>query len=161
VRKKLVASLGRIGLISVVAVLGSLVAGGIWLIRDERRLNAKYPIKHNEAQPPPPAQWEWIHISAKELSDEYVVNSMAANHKYRGQHLAVTGTVERVLGRAGVRSFVLLFASGLETIQCQVRDSDESTAVSLRRGDRVEVLGLCNGNDSLNILLSDCAVTRQ
>ena len=134
---------------------------GIWLVRDEQRLNVKYPVRPNEMGTPPAAPVEWIHISAKDLSDEYVVNAMAANQKYRGRHLAVIGTVERVTGRENGRSFVLLFASGLETIQCQVRSSDESNAASLRHGDRVEVLGSCDGNDSLKILLSDCAIKKQ
>jgi hypothetical protein len=155
--------LGRIGLIVVVAVLGVLVAGAAWLIRDERRLNVKYPVKASEATPSPqPTQWEWIHLSAKDLSDEYVVNSTAANQKYRGQHLAVTGAAEQiVVGREGARSSVSLFASGLEIIKCQLKSSDQSMAGNLHRGDRVEARGVCDGNDALNIILSDCTITRK
>lgn len=152
-RKKLV--------VAAIVFLGLLIVIGIWLVRDEQRLNAKFPVRPNEVGSPPPTPVEWIHISAKELSDEYVVNSMAANQKYRSRHLAVTGIVERVTGRLGARSFVSLFASGLETIQCQVKSGDESTAAGLRNGNRVEVLGVCDGNDSLKILLSDCVITRK
>jgi hypothetical protein len=153
VRKKLV--------IAALVFFGSLIAVGIWLVRDERRLNAKYQVRPTETTTPVATPVQWIHISAKDLSDEYVVNSMAANQKYRSQYLVVTGLVDQVSVREGGRSFVSLFASGLETIQCQMKAGDESTAARLRHAERVEVRGLCNGNDELKILLSDCSITKQ
>ncbi len=96
-------------------------------------------------------------MSAKELTSDYRSNQMAADQKYRGQHLAVTGDVESVVGEVGVTSFVSLSGG----IQCQVKDKYQTDAMELRRGDRVELLGLCEGNTSTAIMMSDCAIIRQ
>ena len=84
-----------------------------------------------------------VRVTASRLAEDYEDNAVAANQKYDGKVLQVTGTVFAVSGgQEGSAYYVDLSTSGfLDTVRCYFGESrlDEFTAI--KKNDRVTLRG--------------------
>lgn len=98
---------------------------------------------------------EVIEISATDLYSAYEANQVAADQKYKGQLLEVTGVITSI-GRDIFGTPYIVLGSGDEWevwgVQCTFPSRYESWLAKLEKGQQVTVTGKCTGY-FLNVLL--------
>lgn len=94
------------------------------------------------------SQEDVIKVSAYDLYAEYDANEAAAEQKYKGKLLEITGTVDDVSRDILDDLYVTLESSddkySLSSVQCYLDEKDESTmtkVTSLSKGDTVTIRG--------------------
>jgi len=101
-----------------------------------------------------------ITVKASVLSAEYQENEVAADLKYKGKVLLVTGTVDDI-GKDITDSIYVSLSDGeeysLSGVQCFFADSQTSVAADLKKGQNISIKGKCEGL-MINVLLKGCTV---
>ena len=84
-----------------------------------------------------------VHVTAFRLAEDYEANEVAANQKYDGRVLAVSGTVEAVSGGSSEAYYVDLSAGSvsLTSVRCHFSQDHLGDITSIRKGDRVTLRG--------------------
>ena len=84
-----------------------------------------------------------IRVTASQMYDDYQSNKIAANQKYDGKVLAVSGTVEDFGGGDGSAYYIDLVTGDftIESVRCHFSRSHLDDITSLRAGDRVTLRG--------------------
>lgn len=107
--------------------------------------------------PPAPAA---IEVTADELIQAYEANEVAADAKYEGKILNVTGVVDNV-GKDIVDTPYVVLTSGGEWevwgVQCMFDKEHEPELAQLAVGQTVTVQGRCSGY-LINVLVRDCII---
>lgn len=98
-----------------------------------------------------------IKITATQLASEYTANEISADSKYKDKILEVSGTVSNVGKTLGSPYVTLKTDEVLSDIQCMLKDSEQSKAGNLQKGQNIVVKGKDRGK-SLNITLSNCSI---
>jgi len=99
-----------------------------------------------------------ISVTALALASAYDENEVAADEKYNGKVLIVSGTVESIDTVLGSTSVTLKGKEmSIVGVQCFVDDSQKSAVARLKKGGQATVQGTCDGK-SLNVELKDCAI---
>lgn len=99
-----------------------------------------------------------LSISAKKLYSEYEANEVAADLKYKGKVIEVTGIV-RLIDR-GLMDEIYVTLKGNEyfgDIQCFFSESRAQEAAALKKGSKITIIGLCDGQ-MMNVLLKGSRV---
>ena len=139
------------GLLSLVA-LNLLLCGGYlgWTYLTLR-------LGQREREAPPQA------VGAAQLGRDYQDDPAAADEKYRGQTLEVTGVIEEV-GRDKAGTWCVLLrgeeGAGGQRVECSFDEADEDDAAQLarlRKGQEVTLRGRCEGGQG-RVRLRDCAL---
>lgn len=99
-------------------------------------------------------------ISAIKLYKEYKANEPAADNKYNGKIIEVSGKIERIgkdiLGQAYVTLKIEDYS--LASVQCVFPDVQKSTVASLSQGQQIVIKGECKGKLLGTVLLEKCVV---
>ena len=98
-------------------------------------------------------------LTANQLYKAYDDNEIAADNKYKGKKLAVTGKISDISEVFGNIAVDLKSDDGIgwTTIRCTMKNRDEVS--KLRKGQKVTIIGTCDGltlNVAIN--LEDCEV---
>jgi tRNA_anti-like len=104
--------------------------------------------------PPNPS----INVSAAQLISEYKANEIAADQKYKGLLIQVTGKVDHVGKDILDSMYVTLKGDGkyeFVSVQCFFDDDWAKRLSYLSEGDPVTIQGTCNGKFG-NVLLKNC-----
>jgi hypothetical protein len=97
-------------------------------------------------------------VTALELATAYEDNEVAADGKYKGKRLAVTGKVSDVGEVFGQKSVTLEGKNlSLASVQCFVADKDKDGLLKLKKGNSATIEGTCEGK-GLNVTLQNCVV---
>jgi hypothetical protein len=106
-----------------------------------------------------------VAVPAAQLLQEFQADPAAADQKYRGKYLEVSGVVERVGRNRDQTPFVILHA-GDETARIKVEcffdpadDEDETRVERLGKGQAVTVRGEFGGRVS-NVQLRECVLVK-
>lgn len=101
-----------------------------------------------------------ITVNATVLSAEYQENEIAADEKYKGKILLVSGTIDDI-GKDLMDSIYVSLSDGEEFsfsgVQCFFSDSQTSVAAKLKKGQTITIKGKCDGLMG-NVLLNGCTV---
>jgi hypothetical protein len=99
------------------------------------------------------------HLNARELVMAYDQNEVAADRSYKGKTIVVEGSVDRV-GK-DILDTMYVSLSGPEnsfrSVQCLFEDEHEAQLSNLHPGQRVQVVGRCDGL-MMNVLVKDCQI---
>ncbi len=117
----------------IVAVIGCVVLGG-----------GIYMLKESEATQPQAI----IEITASQLYSEYKANEIAADQKYKGKMLKVTGVVSSIGKDIFGSPYVVLTGGGeyeVWGVQCTFSSTYEPQLAKLTKGQQVTVTGKCKG----------------
>lgn len=98
-------------------------------------------------------------ISSNQLFAEYDANDIAADKKYKGQILEVSGSV-RDISRDILDNIYVTLKTGeyqVFSIQCFFADNFEDRAAGLRPGQYLQIRGRCDGKFG-NVMLKDCLI---
>jgi len=102
---------------------------------------------------------EIISINSNQLFAEYEANDIAADKKYKGQILEVSGSVENI-SRDILDNIYVTLKTGeytLFSIQCFFADDFEDRAAELRPGQYLRIRGRCDGKFG-NVMLKGCII---
>lgn len=136
---------------SVFSVL-SLIIGGLWIgylgYTSNRSANQIRAVRDATAP---------TVVSAVELQNQYSDNNVAADTKYKGQVLEVSGEV--VDRKNSVVFYEVRLKTGAATlpISCQFNSEETPQAQSLSPGQKVTIRGLCEGQ-VVGLTLRHCIV---
>jgi hypothetical protein len=110
------------------------------------------------AEPPPK-------VKAGDLLKEYAANAVAADKKYKGKLLQVTGKFGSVT-KAPLFGYSLDLVpedaaeGSLTSIQCFLADTAEDDVAKLQAGQAITVQGTCDGQIAPVIKLSKCTIVK-
>ena len=115
----------------------------------------KYITNNNPATTAP--KEDIIKISASDLLAEYDANEVAADNKYKGKKVEITGAVDSIGKDIFGSVYVTLKTdNGFISIQCYFSEKAEIDKVAtLKEGDWVTVTGIVDGR-SINIVVKKC-----
>ena len=104
-----------------------------------------------------------IRIAANKLMAEYQKNEIAADERYKGKLLAVTGIVANVGKGIDDTAYVALVTGDMIfKIQCFFEKKDNAALAQLGSGVEVTVIGWCDGKiKEGNVVLKKCALKAQ
>lgn len=103
---------------------------------------------------------ETIKVSAADLIKAYDENEVSADSRYKGKKLEVTGIIGDIGKDVLDDSYITLGSGGdfeIVSAQCYIKKDNLDAAAKLKKGDKITVVGKCNGS-SLNVILKDCTI---
>jgi hypothetical protein len=99
-----------------------------------------------------------MRVSARQLYADYEANGVAADEKYKGKVLQVTGVINDIDRDIMDNIYVTLKGDQyFGDIQCFFAESHLGTASQLSKGQKITVKGLCDGK-LMNVMLKGCIV---
>lgn len=111
---------------------------------------------------PKAQQEEAVEVSADTLLEDYKNNELAADKKYKGKTLRVSGTVSQVTDVLGQKA--LSVDNGgeyeLNSVYCILKKDQLDKAASLNKGDQVTVVGKNDGYNQINVTLKNCTISQ-
>lgn len=134
---------------AVVAVVGLLVVGAIAYValKGEHEIGQSLAERSARAEPPV------ADLSAAALLRDYMANGIAADAKYKGKPLRVSGPVKSIGTDFSGRPYVALDAENLVlSVQCYFAEAHRAQAAALSQGQPVVVRGLCYGK-TINVII--------
>ena len=94
-------------------------------------------------------------MTSKELSEAYNENEVAADQKYKGKKILLTGKVESINKDVLEESYITLEGDTyFGTINCSV--NNENIAASIKKNNQYSLIGVCTGMILGNVMLSNC-----
>lgn len=111
-----------------------------------------------KAKPTPTPKPE--RISAEKLNDAFQENEVAANQRYKGQIIEVSGKVNSVESGfwGGVTVKIDADEYGVYQINCSMNRDQESKVASLKSGQKIVIRGKCTGKSFIEVELDDCDI---
>ena len=95
-----------------------------------------------------------LSVNSKTLYKDYSNNEIAADDKYKGKIIQVNGTIRDIGNDIMDDAYVTLIGDEFfGDIQCYF--NDKSNVVDLKKGQRITVVGYCDGL-FMNVLLKNC-----
>jgi RecG-like helicase len=111
----------------------------------------------NQVQPPKVI--ETIKITSPSLYAAYNANEVAADTKYKGKMLEVSGTVDDVKKDILDTMYVTLQSDEMfGSIQCYFDNQHTSQLASLKKGQQLTITGKCDGYSIMNVLVKNCEI---
>ena len=106
-----------------------------------------------------------IPVKASELLGDYAANAVAADDKYKGQVLQVTGsfgTAQKILGTYAVQLLPEGNAdlTSLNGVMCVITESAQADVAKMKANDRVTLQGICDGQVLGQVKLTRCTVVK-
>ncbi|MBR7163832.1 MAG: hypothetical protein IKD21_02540 [Clostridia bacterium] len=108
---------------------------------------------------------QFVHITAKELMNEYETNVVNADEKYTGTVVIISGTVSGIDKTNNDKNLCVLLKSGtyFANVQLNFDTSQTESVATLKPGDTVKAIGRCTGKngkvlvffDGNNVMISD------
>jgi tRNA_anti-like len=99
---------------------------------------------------------EAINISAKALYEAYEANEIAADEKYKGKQVRVSGVVDSIGKDILDTQYVVLKGDGVMFgVQCMIGDEHKEILAKLSKGQKMVFQGEVVGKSIGNITISD------
>ena len=97
-----------------------------------------------------------VTVSARKLYKEYNANEIAADEKYKGQIIQITGIIRDIGNDIMNNAYVTLIGDQyFGDIQCYF--NEKSIVAGLSKGKRITVIGSCSGL-MMNVQINNCIV---
>lgn len=120
--------------------------------KNEQVIQQKEEIKQEEKK-------DYIEVDYKVLHKEYMDNPIAADAKYRGKKLRLTGEVYNIDREIMGNTYITFYIDFLEDVRITFKMSEESKVAQLRKGQTVTIQGICKGTLlSTSVALNDCEI---
>ena len=101
----------------------------------------------------------YIEISADDLFNAYEDNEIAADEKYTGEYVKVTGIISDINSEDFLTDANILLrvdGSVLGCVQCNFNSADAKALANVKKGQKVTVIGTCGGLSTFNVMVSGC-----
>lgn len=93
-----------------------------------------------------------VMISASQLVTEYEADETAANEKYLGKVVEVSGKIADIVSEEGKTKIQLETSNPMAMVICEMEDGSDT---GLNEGDEAKIKGLCSGYLS-DVILVQC-----
>ena len=106
-----------------------------------------------------PEAEEVISITAKQLFSAYDTNEFAADEKYDGKQLKVSGMIDSIDTDIWGTPYITLSTGKYSffSVQCYFGRGEKSDLAKLKKGNNIVIRGRCDGWSG-NILISECKI---
>lgn len=84
-------------------------------------------------------------LSADQLYSEYDSNEVAADAKYKGKKVVVSGIVQDIANDIFGHPYIVIGQGGMQGVQCSFPNSRKSSVMHLTKGQQVTVKGTVQG----------------
>ncbi|MBP3256256.1 MAG: hypothetical protein J6M60_07230 [Clostridia bacterium] len=102
-------------------------------------------------------QADYIEVDYETLYQEYQDNPIAADAKYKGKKLQLTGDVSDIDREIAGNTYINFEVGFLQNVRLTFKKSEESKVAQLSKGQTVTVRGICKGTlISTTVSLTDC-----
>jgi hypothetical protein len=129
--------------LSALAVFALLAAGSLDTETDTRRVQSQSPS---------------YTMSADQLYREYKANEVAADARYKGKIVIVSGTIQDIGKDILDSAYIVIGGEGLlDGVQCSFTKGQEGTVASLTKGQFVSAKGEVGGKMG-NVQLNKCSL---
>jgi len=143
--------LGSIGLIFIIAVV-------IGVSSEPREVTMQQATTVEATKPKPPTSKPIDIITANHLVNEYVQNEVAADAKYKGRTIIVSGMVTGIGLDLFDDAYVIIGGTdAIDGIQCSFPDSEKGSVSKLVKGQIIDVRGVVTGKLG-NLFLDKCKI---
>lgn len=102
---------------------------------------------------------EAIKVTATKLAEDYDNNEIAADQKYKGKIVEITGTLKSIEAMLGSQFITIEGNQILSDIQCFFDKSKESELAALQKNKSITVRGRVDGK-SLNVGVKECEIVK-
>lgn len=100
-----------------------------------------------------------VSVSAKELTKTYDENELAADEKYKGKMLAVSGKISNIAETLGNLTISLEGHDVVKSVMCSFDESEKSNIAKLKKGQQVTLVGKGDGMTAgLYVGLDKCKI---
>lgn len=152
---------GRVGtgfpIAGTVVSAAGMVCAGAWLAVVAALFSGSGPPGGGGTPGPQPADGQVIALPVDDLEREYDENEPAADGKYKGRQLEVTGAVQRVTGDAHPGKLTVeLTGARFATVECIFPTSKRAELGRLVVGESVTIRGRCKGKVDGVVVLENC-----
>jgi len=97
-------------------------------------------------------------LSANALFNEYDKNSVAADAKYEGKIVKVSGTIQSIGKDIIDTAYLVIGGSGfLDGVQCMLPRGQEGLVASVSKGQYVTLKGKVSGQIMGNVIVNNCS----
>ncbi|MDD2753011.1 MAG: hypothetical protein PHT44_00095 [Candidatus Portnoybacteria bacterium] len=120
------------------------------------------PASGDQNQQPAQSQQEAIKISAVKLSEEYKANEVAADSKYKGKMLEISGIVDSIGKDILSVPYIALKSyeyAVIDKVQCMFSKNDESKLIDVAQGQQITLRGEVSGKMG-NVLVNGCQIVK-
>lgn len=115
--------------------------------------------RESRAQPPAEA----VKVAANSIVSEYKENGVAADAKYKGKLVEVSGTVKTIDKTIADTPYIALESyeyAIVDHVQCMFERSRAAELTSVKKGEKITLRGIVSGKFG-NIVIDDCEIVRQ
>ncbi len=100
-----------------------------------------------------------IVVQARALTKEYDENELAADGKYKGKMIAVSGKVENIAETMGNVTVSLAGHDMVKSVMCSFNESEKAAVARLKKGQQATLIGKGDGMTmGLYAGLQDCKI---
>ncbi len=147
----------------LVAIIVLVIIGAIIGALGGNDSDSDSPAKSSQSQasktPVEKAMEDAIEVDYNVLHQEYMDNAIAADAKYKGKQLILTGVVADIDREIAGQPYITFDIDFLENIRITFNKSEEEKVAQLSKGQTVKVVGTCQGTLlSTTVALSDCYI---
>lgn len=97
-------------------------------------------------------------LTADQLYNEYKSNEVAADSKYKGKIVLVSGVVQDIGKDIMDEAYIVIGGQGfLDGVQCMFTESENASIIRLSKGQSVKVKGEVSGKMG-NVLINKCSL---
>ncbi len=97
-----------------------------------------------------------VSVNSKKLFSDYSNNEIAADDRYKGKIIQVSGTIRDIGNDLMDEAYITLIGDEFfGDIQCFF--PDKSNLVNVKKGQKVSVVGYCDGL-FMNVILQNCII---
>jgi len=118
-----------------------------------------------KTEPAPPPTGQEMQVKAGDLIKDYQSNALAADNKYKGKRMTISGKVGSVQ-KSGLYGYVLQLMPeedndfSLTGLMCILGHEPPPEAAALKEGDAVKVTGTCDGKTVGQLKISRCVLAK-
>ena len=147
-------------------VLKKIQNGSIKIIIKETPIKPKRKEQIKEQLPPKKekskSKVKRITVSAKQLSDEYEVNEIKADLKYKGKYIIVYGQIQKIGNDILGKPYITIgdVEGFLDDVQCSFSIKQKFEIAELIKGQQIKICGKCCGGSIGNLILNKCQILK-
>lgn len=108
---------------------------------------------------PNPSTEKSVEIQAKALTKEYDANEIAADEKFKGKMLAVSGKVSNIAETMGNMTVQLEGHDVVASVMCRFADAEKPSVAKLKKGQQAKLVGVGDGKTlGLYVGMKECKI---
>lgn len=101
----------------------------------------------------------YIEVTADDIFSAFEDNEVAAEERFKGQLVKITGIVDDINSQSVLTSANILLKSdgmGFSCVQCNFNSENSKALAAVKKGESITIIGTCEGKSFLNVIINAC-----